>query len=178
MKFKDYMHQGFIHGDAEQRGMRVCAISPKGGLRHLCRRLPIEGGIAMTNLIVSVILVLIVGGAVFYIIRAKKSGAKCIGCPAGGKCSGSGSLPRKKLDGPVVCKKTLSIDGMHCEHCAASVEKAVSAVAGVSGAKVNLKKKNVTVSMDQPVDNALLAKAIEEAGFQPGEVTEKNGIFG
>ena len=25
MKFKDYMHQGFIHGDAEQRGMRVCA---------------------------------------------------------------------------------------------------------------------------------------------------------
>ena len=25
--------------------------------------------------------VLIVGGAVFYIIRAKKSGAKCIGCP-------------------------------------------------------------------------------------------------
>ncbi len=26
MKFKHYMHQGFIHGDAEQRGMRVCAI--------------------------------------------------------------------------------------------------------------------------------------------------------
>ena len=31
MKFKDYMHQGFIYGDAEQRGMRVCAISPEGG---------------------------------------------------------------------------------------------------------------------------------------------------
>ena len=30
MKFKDYMHQGFIYGDAEQRGMRVCAISPEG----------------------------------------------------------------------------------------------------------------------------------------------------
>lgn len=29
MKFKDYMHQGFIYGDAEQRGMRVCAISPE-----------------------------------------------------------------------------------------------------------------------------------------------------
>ena len=75
-------------------------------------------------------------------------------------------------------KKIVAVEGMHCEHCAASVEKAVSAVAGVSGAKVNLKKKNVTVSMDQPVDNALLAKAIEEAGFQPGEVTEKTGIFG
>ena len=30
MKFKHYMHQGFIYGDAEQRGMRVCAISPAG----------------------------------------------------------------------------------------------------------------------------------------------------
>ena len=29
MKFKDYMHQGFIYGDAEQRGMRVCAILNK-----------------------------------------------------------------------------------------------------------------------------------------------------
>ena len=33
MKFKHYMHQGFIYGDAEQRGMRVCAISPAGGQR-------------------------------------------------------------------------------------------------------------------------------------------------
>ena len=33
MKFKHYMHQGFIYGDAEQRGMRVCAISP-AGRRH------------------------------------------------------------------------------------------------------------------------------------------------
>ena len=31
MKFKDYMHQGFIYGDAEQRGMRVCAVSPVSG---------------------------------------------------------------------------------------------------------------------------------------------------
>ena len=34
------------------------------------------------------ILAVIVGAAVFYIIKAKKSGAKCIGCPAGGNCSG------------------------------------------------------------------------------------------
>ena len=26
MKFKHYMHQGFIYGDAEQRGMGVCVI--------------------------------------------------------------------------------------------------------------------------------------------------------
>ena len=36
-------------------------------------------------------IVLIVGGASFYIIRAKRRGEKCVGCPyakqCGGKCS-------------------------------------------------------------------------------------------
>lgn len=38
------------------------------------------------------IIVAIIGGAAFYIYKAKKSGKKCIGCPdgatCGGKCSG------------------------------------------------------------------------------------------
>ena len=43
----------------------------------------------MDNLIVIVIVVLIVGLAAGYVYRAKKRGAKCIGCPGGcgGKCS-------------------------------------------------------------------------------------------
>jgi hypothetical protein len=32
---------------------------------------------------------LIIGGAVFYIIRAKKRGQKCIGCPYAKKCGSS-----------------------------------------------------------------------------------------
>ena len=35
------------------------------------------------------ILVLILGGAVVYICKAKKKGVKCIGCPSSGKCSGN-----------------------------------------------------------------------------------------
>ena len=35
------------------------------------------------------ILVLAIGGAVWYIVRAKKQGVKCIGCPHGKTCSGS-----------------------------------------------------------------------------------------
>ena len=38
----------------------------------------------MTDLIIVAILVVICGGAVGYIYKAKKNGAKCIGCPAGG----------------------------------------------------------------------------------------------
>lgn len=124
----------------------------------------------MTDLIVSVILVLIVGGAAFYIIRAKKSGAKCIGCPAGGKCSGSGSLPRKKLDGPVVCKKTLTIDGMHCEHCAMSVTQRLNRIDGVS-AQVKLSKGRATVSCDRQVDNSTLKSAVEQAGYRVIDIT-------
>ena len=42
----------------------------------------------MTDFIVIAIVVLIVGSALGYIIRAKKRGVKCIGCSAGGNCSG------------------------------------------------------------------------------------------
>ena len=38
-------------------------------------------------------IVLIVGAAIFYIVRAKRRGEKCVGCPyakqCGGNCNGS-----------------------------------------------------------------------------------------
>ena len=43
----------------------------------------------MENAIIIAVLVLIVGGALAYIIKAKKSGQKCIGCPDSKTCSGS-----------------------------------------------------------------------------------------
>lgn len=42
----------------------------------------------MTNVILVIVLLLILGGAGIYIINAKKRGVKCIGCPAGATCSG------------------------------------------------------------------------------------------
>ena len=47
------------------------------------------------DFVVILVTALIVGGASYYIYRAKKSGKKCIGCPdsascqSGSKCSGS-----------------------------------------------------------------------------------------
>ena len=40
----------------------------------------------MINLILILVLALIVGGAAAYIIREKKRGVKCIGCPDGAAC--------------------------------------------------------------------------------------------
>lgn len=36
----------------------------------------------MANIVVILILLAIIGGATFYIRKAKKSGVKCIGCPS------------------------------------------------------------------------------------------------
>ena len=43
----------------------------------------------MDNVILIAVLVLILGAALAYIIKAKRRGVKCIGCPAGGQCSGA-----------------------------------------------------------------------------------------
>ena len=46
----------------------------------------------LPNILAIVAIALIVGGAVFYIVRAKARGEKCVGCPyakqCGGNCSG------------------------------------------------------------------------------------------
>ena len=42
----------------------------------------------MEDVIILTLLAVILGLAIGYIVRAKKKGAKCIGCPAD-KCSGS-----------------------------------------------------------------------------------------
>ncbi len=41
------------------------------------------------DIIVSAVLVLIIGGAVAYIVKSKKKGQKCIGCPNAKQCGGN-----------------------------------------------------------------------------------------
>lgn len=41
----------------------------------------------MESFIVGLIIVAIVGAAVAYIIKEKKKGVKCIGCPSAGACA-------------------------------------------------------------------------------------------
>ena len=41
----------------------------------------------MENLIIAAILLVILGAAIAYIVKAKKRGVKCIGCPDSKNCS-------------------------------------------------------------------------------------------
>ena len=43
----------------------------------------------MTDIIIIAIVAVIVGLAAGYVRKARKNGVKCIGCPAGSKCSGN-----------------------------------------------------------------------------------------
>ncbi len=42
----------------------------------------------MENIIVILTLVAIAGGIIWYLIRAKKKGEKCVGCPYSKQCKG------------------------------------------------------------------------------------------
>ena len=44
--------------------------------------------ITLSDIIAITTILLIVGGAVIYIVRAKRRGTKCIGCPHSGECRG------------------------------------------------------------------------------------------
>ena len=43
----------------------------------------------MKDLIIVLIIAAILGFAIFYIVRSKKRGGKCIGCPDSSSCTGN-----------------------------------------------------------------------------------------
>lgn len=40
----------------------------------------------MQDLLVIAVLLIVVGAALLFLIKSKKNGVKCIGCPSGGNC--------------------------------------------------------------------------------------------
>ncbi len=60
--------------------------------------------------------------------------------------------------------KTISIEGMHCQHCVAAVNEALQAVAGVTSVAVFLENNNAVVE-GTSLDDAALKAAVEDTGF-------------
>ena len=58
------------------------------------------------------------------------------------------------------------VEGMSCQHCVASIKKAVGELKGVDSVAVDLKAKTVTVSFDaQTVKQQNITEAIEDQGY-------------
>ena len=75
-------------------------------------------------------------------------------------------------------KKIIVVSDMHCGNCSKAVADALNAVEGVSKVKADHEKGIAVATMKTDVDEKLLIEAIEKAGFTPGEITIKEGIFG
>lgn len=64
-------------------------------------------------------------------------------------------------------EKVLMVDGMMCNHCKMTVEKALKGVAGVTDATVDLEKKTATITMENEVPDEALMNAVREKNFTP-----------
>ena len=62
--------------------------------------------------------------------------------------------------------KTMKIEGMMCMHCEAHTKKALEAIDGVESAEASHEKGNAVVTLTKDVDNAVLKKAVEDAGYK------------
>ena len=57
------------------------------------------------------------------------------------------------------------VTGMTCAACSARVEKAVSKVPGVTSCSVNLLTNSMVVESDAPLEQDVIVKAVEHAGY-------------
>jgi copper chaperone len=63
-------------------------------------------------------------------------------------------------------KTTIKVDGMSCEHCIASITKAVEALPGIASVVVSLAAKSVAVEYDSGKTTLDKIKGeIEEQGY-------------
>ncbi len=118
----------------------------------------------MEDLIIIGLIVVIVALCVFMTVRRIRN-KSC--------CSGGGSktlVERKILTDPVIMKKTIFIEGMHCDNCKSAVERALNRMDGVL-CKVNLRKKCAVVEMSAEVSDEVLKAAVEELDFAVTGIT-------
>ncbi len=63
-------------------------------------------------------------------------------------------------------EKTLKVEGMMCGHCEAHVKQALEAIPQVASAVASHTAGTVKVTLNAPVDDAVLVKAVQDAGYK------------
>ncbi len=62
--------------------------------------------------------------------------------------------------------KTISIEGMQCNHCKMSVEKALNELDGVIKVDVSLENKRAVIELQKEIDDNIIKEKITDAGFE------------
>lgn len=66
--------------------------------------------------------------------------------------------------------KTISIDGMQCNHCKMTVEKVLGTIEGVTKVEVNLENKNAVIETNKEISDEIIKSVIMDAGFSVIEI--------
>ena len=76
-------------------------------------------------------------------------------------------------------EKTMQINGMMCNHCKMTVEKALKTVPGVENAEVDLAAKCAKITLNADVADDVLMDAVAKKGFTPMKMVPSvlDGIF-
>ena len=61
---------------------------------------------------------------------------------------------------------TVKVKGMSCQHCVASVTKALSEIEGITDVQVNLEKGEATYNENSPVAEQTIKDVIARIGFE------------
>ncbi len=89
--------------------------------------------------------------------------------PAAPACNGTCPLELKdkpNQGGNKTMNKTMKIEGMMCAHCTGRVEKALSAIDGVSAVEMSLEGKSAALTLSKDVDDQVLTDAVTQAGYE------------
>lgn len=110
--------------------------------------------------VVVVMAVIVVAGR--YVRTLRRGGCGC-GCSGGDEAHVARPTVADTDEAHYPYAVDLNVEGMHCEHCLASVESALDAIGGV-WARASLPDRVRVLSKD-PVDRAALSAAVEAAGY-------------
>ena len=61
---------------------------------------------------------------------------------------------------------TIKVKGMNCQHCVASVTKALAEIEGITDVQVNLETGEATYNENSPVSGQTIKDAISRIGFE------------
>ena len=61
---------------------------------------------------------------------------------------------------------TVTVAGMTCGHCVSSVREEIGRIPGVTAVDVDLASGRVDIDSETPIEQAAIAQAVDEAGYQ------------
>jgi copper chaperone CopZ len=80
--------------------------------------------------------------------------------------SDAGAHEHARHEEHTMSETVYAVSGMSCGHCESAVTKEVTAIAGVTSVTAVAKTGLVTVASEQPLDEATVRAAVDEAGYE------------